>query len=166
MEINYTIALGGGLIPMIIGFAWYHPKVFGNAWMNSLGITEADLSKGNMLLIMGLSYLFSCLISVFMVSMTVHQFHVQGLFGMMPEFYEVGSDIHTYFQDFMSKYGDRHRTFGHGVVHGGFAGVFFIFPIIAIKALFERKGWKYIMINAGYWLVTLMLIGGVMCQFA
>ena len=166
MEINYLVALGAGLIPMVIGFAWYHPKVFGTAWMNSLGITESDLNKGNMALIFGLSYFFSCILSLFMLTISIHQFSTQGLFATMPEFKEVGSEVHTYFQNFLAKYGDRHRSFGHGAVHGGLAGLFFVFPIIAIKALFERKGAKYIFINGGYWFVTLLLIGGVMCQFA
>jgi len=166
MEINYLVALGAGFIPMIIGFIWYHPKVFGNAWMNALGITEKDLQDGNMLLIMGLSYFFACMLSVFMLTISVHQFSTQGLFATMPEFSQPGSEVYNYFQDFMAKYGDRHRSFGHGAVHGGFAGFFFVFPIIAIKSLFERQSWKYIFINAGYWFVTLMLIGGVMCQFA
>ncbi len=166
MEINYLVALAAGLIPMVMGFVWYHPKTFGNAWMNSVGITEAEVNSGNMPLIMGLSYLFSCMLSLFMLTITVHQFMTQGLFATMPEFSQPGSDVHNFFQNFMANYGDRHRSFGHGAVHGGMAGFFFVFPIIAIKALFERKSWKYILINAGYWFITLMLIGGVMCQFA
>ncbi|HRN41812.1 MAG TPA: DUF1761 family protein [Vicingus sp.] len=32
--------------------------------------------------------------------------------------------------------------------------------------MFERKGFKYIAINSGYWIITLGLMGGVICQFA
>ncbi|MEL6988082.1 MAG: DUF1761 domain-containing protein [Bacteroidota bacterium] len=37
--------------------------------------------------------------------------------------------------------------------------------MIGCISLFERRGWKYVLIHAGYWLLTLTLIGGVVCQF-
>jgi hydrogenase maturation factor len=37
---------------------------------------------------------------------------------------------------------------------------------VGINALFERRGGKYILVHVGYWIVTLALIGGVVCQFA
>ena len=33
------------------------------------------------------------------------------------------------------------------------------------NALFERKGFRYIAVNAGYWILTLMIMGGIICQF-
>jgi hypothetical protein len=38
-------------------------------------------------------------------------------------------------------------------------------PILATNALFERKGFKYIAINAAYWIITLAVMGGIICQF-
>jgi len=38
-------------------------------------------------------------------------------------------------------------------------------PIVGIPALFERKGFNYIAINAGYWIVSMALMGGVLCAF-
>jgi hypothetical protein len=32
--------------------------------------------------------------------------------------------------------------------------------------LFERRSWKYIFMNAGYWIVSMMLMGAVICKFA
>jgi hypothetical protein len=32
--------------------------------------------------------------------------------------------------------------------------------------LFERRSWKYIFINAGYWILTLTLMGGIICAYA
>lgn len=48
---------------MILGFIWYHPKTFGSAWMNSLGLTEDDLKGGNMGMIFGLAFVMALLIS-------------------------------------------------------------------------------------------------------
>ena len=28
-----------GLIPLLVGFIWYNPKVFGTIWMRAAGIT-------------------------------------------------------------------------------------------------------------------------------
>ena len=42
---------------MLLGYVWYHPKVFGNAWMKSLGFTEETLKQGNMGAIMGVALL-------------------------------------------------------------------------------------------------------------
>ena len=55
----YLAIVLAGLIPMILGFVWYHPKVFGNAWMKSLGFTEETMKEGNMALTMGLATLCS-----------------------------------------------------------------------------------------------------------
>ena len=41
------------------------------------------------------------------------------------------------------------------------SGVFFVLPILGINAMFERKGWKYILINTGYWVVTLGIMGAI-----
>ena len=48
---------------MVLGYIWYHPKVFGGAWMKSLGLTEDDLKQGNMGLIFGVSILCSMVLS-------------------------------------------------------------------------------------------------------
>lgn len=59
----YLSILIAGLIPMALGYVWYHPKVFGNAWMKSLGLTEESVKEGNMALIFGLSTLISLFIA-------------------------------------------------------------------------------------------------------
>ena len=86
-------------------------------------------------------------------------------FSSDPDFNDANSEIRKYFDDFMSKYGDRHRSFGHGAIHGTFAGLFGALPILGTNALFERKGFKYIAVNVGYWIITLALMGGLMCAW-
>jgi len=46
------------------------------------------------------------------------------------------------------------------------AGILFALPILATNAMFERKSFKYIAINAGYWIITIGLMGGVISQWA
>ena len=56
-------------------------------------------------------------------------------------------------------------TFKHGAFHGGFLGLFVALPLIVQKALFEQRGLKYTLINVGYWVVTLALMGGILDHF-
>ncbi|MEM9547317.1 MAG: DUF1761 domain-containing protein, partial [Bacteroidota bacterium] len=112
--------------------------------------------------IMGLAYFFSVLISFAMTGIVIHQ---GGAFAMMyPEVLESGSAAQIQFNELMEVYGGNSRSFKHGVIHGVFTTIFFVTPLIAINALFERRGWKYILIHAGYWLITLALVGGVICS--
>ena len=87
------------------------------------------------------------------------------LFATDPSFAVEGSEINTMYTELMDKYGTRHRSFGHGAVHGVFAAVLLALPFIGINALFERRGAKYIFIHLGYWLVTLVAMCGVICQW-
>ena len=66
---------------------------------------------------------------------------------------------------FFETYGNRFRTFKHGALHGTIAALFFSLPILGTMSLFERKGFRYIAIHVGYWVVTLALMGGALCQF-
>ena len=43
----------GAIIPMILGFIWYHPKVFGTVWANGAGLSEEDLKSGNPMIMVG-----------------------------------------------------------------------------------------------------------------
>ena len=63
------------------------------------------------------------------------------------------------------KYAELHRSFGNGAVHGAMAALLGALPIPTINSLFERRGWKYIMVHFGYWLITMILISGAVCQF-
>jgi len=160
-----TIALAA-LIPMLVGFIWYHPKIFGTAWMNLAGLTEEKMKGANMALIFILSYVLSFLMGLAIISIVIHQGHVFSTLVNAPGFGVPGSPIQTMLENFMRDYGRNFRTFKHGVFHGVLFSIFFVFPLIATNALFERKSWKYIFINTGYWLVTVTLMGGVISQFA
>jgi len=159
-----VIALSA-LIPITIGFIYYHPKTFGNVWMKSSGLTEESLKQGNFPLILLLCYLFSLFLSMALTGIVIHQNHLYSVLMNEPGLKEEGSALFNYVADFMAKYGQNFRTFKHGAFHGALTGIFFALPVIGINALFERKNWKYTAIHVGYWTVTLALMGGVICQF-
>ena len=132
-HVNWLSFVISILIPTIMGFIWYHKALFGKAWMDSIGMTEEKAKEANMPLVFGLSLVMSFLLSFFLLF-----FNNQP--GQEGEF----------------------DTFGHGAFHGLFLGIVVAMPVLLTNSLFEQKSWKNILINIGYWLITLALMGGVM----
>ena len=159
--LNLPVIIGAALIPTIIGFIWYNPKVFGNAWMAAAEMTEEKMKGANMAVIFGVSLLLSVMLAVSANFSVIHQAHMDSLFNGMTD-----ESVLAFLANFHETYGDIHRSFSHGALHGTVAGFFFVLPVLGTNALFERKGFKYIAINVGYWVVTLALMGGVICQWA
>ncbi len=162
MATNWYMFFVSGLIPLIIGALWYSKMLFGKQWMKVNNFSEEDLQGGNMAMTLGLAFLFGSIISFAMSGIVVHQTNVYQM--MMPAVLEQGSEAQILFTDLMTQYGESHRSFTHGALHGVIITLLLIFPIIAINALFERRGWGYILVHSGYWVVTLSLIGGLLCS--
>jgi hypothetical protein len=142
---------------LVIGAIWYNPKVFGSVWMRESGMTEEKMKGGNMLKIFGLSLVFSAMLAGLLMNYTNHQWGAMGMIGGSPE------EALPSFEAFMADYGNAFRTFKHGALHGTMFGILGALPIIGTIALFERKSAKYIFINAGYWIVTLGVMGALLC---
>ena len=164
MEMNFYVLFLAALVPMVIGFVWYGP-MFGNAWMKEMGFTKESLAGTNMFKILIISYVFSLFIASFLMFVVIHQSGIYSTLAGEPGFNEKAGEGFAFFQDFINTYGDRFRTFGHGALHGVITSIFFVLPILSIVALFEKKTVKYVAINAGYWMVTLAIMGGIVCQW-
>ncbi len=163
MASNFYLYFISATIPLLVGFIYYHPRVFGNAWMKSAGLTSESLSKGNMGIIFGLTYFFSLVLSIMLPSVIIHQSHLASLF--MPEIMDKTSPEYGELTALMGKFGDKFRTFTHGMTHGAIFSILIVGPILAINALFERRGWKYVILHLGYWTITFLLMGALLCQF-
>lgn len=134
---NPYLAQGlAAIVPMIVGFLWYNPKTFEPAWMDTIGMTKEKQAGGNMAVIFGISLLMA-----FILAMPL-----------------------SYFVNHPSQFGGEPsgNTFGHGAFHGVFIAILIAMPIIANKTLFEQRSFKYFLINFGYWVVTLALMGGIL----
>jgi Protein of unknown function (DUF1761) len=160
IQLNWWLFFVTALIPLAVGFVWYSPQVFGNAWMKINGFTPEDLKGQNMLKVFLITYFLGLLFSSCAMVMTIHQMGYTSIFQG-----DESPETAAMISDFLGKYGTRFRTFGHGAFHATIFTLFLILPVIAINAMFERRGWKYIAIHTGYWLVTFILIGGIICQF-
>ena len=165
MELNWYVSFISSLIPIMVGFIWYHPRVFGKAWLKSIHSTEEDLKGRKMLLVFGLCYLFSLMLSIALMPIVIHQMHMFSVFANDATMKDPNSASSLYVKNFFDLYGTNFRTFKHGAVHGALASLFFALPVIGIIALFEKKSFKYVAIHTGYWLLTLALMGGVICNW-
>ncbi len=126
---NYIAILAGAISVMILGWIWFHPKVFGLPWMKGVGLTEEDTKSANpitmivgFLMALGLSYSIS-------------------RFAGHPE--------------------DELNEFMHGMYHGFLPAIHFVVPILISKAVFEKKKASWILISTVYWVLAMMLVGGV-----
>ncbi|MFT5166163.1 MAG: UDP-N-acetylmuramyl pentapeptide phosphotransferase/UDP-N-acetylglucosamine-1-phosphate transferase [Saprospiraceae bacterium] len=132
MEINWLSLVLATLVPTVVGFIYYHTALFGKAWMASIGMTEEKARSGNMPVMMGVSLVMSFLIAFFLLGFN------NGL-GQEAEF----------------------DTFKHGATHGVIISLFFVIPIMITNGLFEQRSWKNMLINAGYWIITLAIMGAI-----
>jgi len=163
VEINFIVTGLAALVPIVTGSIWYNPKIgFGNAWIKATGLSEEELRKSNMALVFTFVIIFAFILAVMLNPITRHEF---GLMSLMQKHMGEPDAIQMY-NDVTAKYGAEFHTFKHGVLHGVLTGLLLAMPILGTNALFERKGFKYIAIHTGYWMLTLGLMGGVICAFS
>ncbi|MGV3461234.1 MAG: DUF1761 domain-containing protein [Flavobacterium sp.] len=159
-KFNWIIILASGLVTLPIGFIWYNPKVFGTIWMRESGMTEEKAKGANMAKVFGLAIFFSIMLAFALPQIVIHQIGALQLTGGDPN-----AALPSY-HAFIADYANHFRTFKHGALHGSMLGIFIVLPTMAINALFERKSAKYVLINAGYFIVSLAIMGGIICQWA
>lgn len=162
---NWILLFPVALIPIALGFVWYSPFLFARSWMKAADVTPERLKSGNMVVTLLVSYILSLMLSSILVSVVIHQTHVGSLLMGSEGFGVPGSDVQNLFDQIMKEHGTNFRSFKHGALHGVISAIFFVLPVIGINALFERRSFKYVAIHASYWLITLGLMGGVICGY-
>lgn len=166
MKIDIVILLLAALVPLAIGNIWYNPKIgFGNAWMKASEMTEEKAKGANMFAILGLTYLLSFFVAFALCSLSIHQLSVVSLFYKQP-IDDPTTEMGALFKSVMDVLGNSYRTFKHGALHGTIAGIILALPVISVGAMFERRGFKYIAIHAGYWIISMAIMGGIVCAYA
>ncbi|BCY28297.1 DUF1761 domain-containing protein [Flavobacterium okayamense] len=155
MLFNPIAVFVAALSTFLVGFIWYNPKVFGTIWMQESGMTEEKAKQGNMAKIFGLTLIYSVLIAFMMPQFVIHQVGALQLVG--------GNLEDPSFIEYLKDKQDVFRTFKHGALHGFMLGLLFILPITAINGLFEQKSWKYMLVTGGYWIVSLTIMGSIIC---
>jgi len=125
--------------------------------MQETGMTAEKAKQGNRFKVFGFTLLFSLLISFIFPTIVIHQMGALAMIGGDP-----AKALPSY-TAFLADYGGAFRTFKHGALHGFISSLFIAFPIIGINAMFDQKSWKYIFITTGFWVVTLTIMGAIIC---
>lgn len=161
-EANWFIIPLAAFIPLILGYCWYHPKVLGSKLAQING--EKPIPKKSIQQIV-LIYLFGIALAYILTLMSVHQTAIFQLFFMDPELADSNSEYNRFIQDFLTKYGSRHRSFGHGMIHGAEAGLMFGLALLGITTLIQGKSLKRIWIHLFFWVLCCSLVAGTTCAF-
>ncbi len=158
---NLLVLLGASFIPFLLAFAWFHPKLFGgDTWTKVAGLTPEQAATPVKPLKAMLTIIFNFFLAFGIFGLSVHQAGIFSVVGGNADLLKTGVGA-----EFMAAYGQNHLTFGHGAFHGLIAAITFILPVLMYAVIFERKSAKYLWINWGYWILSLVLMGGVICQW-
>ena len=132
VPINYLTVLFAAIASMIIGGLWYGP-IFGKKWIALMGWTpeqvEAGKKKG-----MGKNYALMFLGSLLMSFVLAHSFI------------------------FASSYLNMEGA-AAGIMVGVWSWIGLIVPVTMSSVLWEGKSWRLWVLNNGYYLVTLSVMG-------
>ena len=159
MHINLLALLVAALSSIVIGMIWYNPKVFGTVWMRETGVVMNPEKKPNMVLMIGMTFVYSFFIAFILRFLTIHQTGALGMVGG-----DASKALPSY-NAFMADYGTAYQTFKHGMLHGTMAGLFFALPVIGTGALYEGRSWRYVLVSGGFWVVCCMIMGGIVCAW-
>ncbi len=159
---NLPVLFAAGLIPFAIAFVYFHPRLFGGRhWANVANLSTDQANKS----VSPVKLLLSILLNVFLAfSLYIFSVHPSGVFGM------VGGDT-TQLVDgtakaFLDEYALNYLNFGHGVIHGAiFGSLFMALPFYGYVAIFEHKSWKYVLTNYVFWVISMAVVGGVVCAY-
>jgi hypothetical protein len=116
----------------VIGGLWFSPLLFGRRWLEAAGLTEEQVNASNKGKIFGLTAL-----ALFVMSVCLAMFIGPGAAaGSLPVVFGA-------FYGFLT----------------GFGWLFFAFVVVG---LFELRSRSWMLINGGYWVVTMTIMGAIL----
>jgi len=131
-NVNWLAVLVAALSSFLVGFIWYHKSVFGTIWMKECGFTDDSVKNASMGKIFGLTFVFSFIMA---------------------------ANLAMFLQDPPKDCGLDPITAGNGAFYGFLTGFGWVAMSTFVTGLFEMKSWTYMLINAGYHVVGLTLMG-------
>lgn len=170
---SYLITmLVAALIPLVVGFIYFHKSIFGSVRARLLGIElDPQKIKKEIPKVLVVSYIVNFFLAFGLASIVIHQ---MGLFSLLMANRGDMSEL-----DYVSKiavsfdgvpidsdllWNKLFRTFKHGALHGTLAGLTIVMPILVTLGLYEKRPMKLVFINVGYWIINFALMGGFICQ--
>ncbi len=159
MNLNYLAFFLISFLPLLIGFFWYNPKSSISRWAGESYRSPRDFRPAQILMLFFLSFL---LVYGF-INLVIHQLGFYELF--FTDIMKGSTEAEKVVADFLSVYGDKHRHFGHGVLHGVLNAFMFALPFIGAHAVLDRKSKRYVVYHFSYWLITCAIVGGCISEF-
>ncbi|NNE30378.1 MAG: DUF1761 family protein [Saprospiraceae bacterium] len=159
MAINYTAFFLISFIPLIIAWLWYSPGLPVRNWFGQ----EIKDSLNFNIWKLGASFLLSLAIVYGYINLVIHQMGFYELF--FTDIMMGSQDAKNTVESFLAIYGDKHRHFGHGIFHGAINGFIFAGPFVGFFTLIQSKGWKFFWYHFAYWLLTSIIICGLISEF-
>ena len=125
--VSFWPIFASGIAAVAISFLWYHPKVFGTYWMRATGITPEQAERGKKRMPISL---FGGFLSAMLVAWVMNYMGI--VFGII---------------DWPGAVFDLALWVWLG----------FVAPPMFGMVLWEQKPFRLYLINAGYWLVVLVV---------
>lgn len=136
-SVNYIAVLVAAVAAVVLGGLWYGP-IFGKQWMALMGMSQESMSgeKKNMAksyVLMSLGSLVMAYVLANVIIAMAPYFAIEGIIGAMA-----------------------------GLLIGLCAWVGFIAPVTMGSVLWEGRSWKLWFLNAGYYAVSLAVMGAIL----
>ena len=141
VEINYWAVLLSAIVNMGLGFAWYGP-LFGKKWMSLSGISEQQIEefkkagKNEMNKQYAIAFVAALVMALVLAEFVVFAENYLLLYGV-----------------------------GLGIKVGFMAWLGFVVPVTLSSVLWEKKPWALWGLNAGYYLVLLLVTGVILATW-
>lgn len=132
VDINILAVVVAALINMVVGMIWYSPMVAGKAWMKATGITKKDMEEAK--------------------KKGMAASYVMGLVGSLVMAYVLAHIV-----DFTNA-----TTVLLGIQAGFWSWLGFVATVSLNSVSWEGKSWNYWVINNGYVLISLMIMGALL----
>lgn len=138
VEVNYLAVLVAGIASMVVGFIWYSPVLFGNAWTKASGRTAESMKEEKNKL--GKIYTISFILSLITAYVLTHV---------------MAFSVNYYHYSLLST----------GVTSAIWMWLGFVMPVQATDVLFGGKNFTLFAINTGYQLASLLAMGVTIALF-
>ncbi|MCI0533583.1 DUF1761 domain-containing protein [bacterium] len=141
IDINYAAVLVSAIAAIIVGFIWYGP-LFGKPWADMMGLRFNSPEEKKAMQKKAIpSYIASFIGAIIMAYVLSHSL--------------------TFASAYLNSEG-----VSAGLMAGFWNWLGFVAPITIGIVFWDNKPWKLWFINAGYWLVILLVMGAILGAWA
>lgn len=134
--LNHLAVVVAAVIHMALGMLWYSPALFGKAWIKLVGMTDKEMKEAKK------KGMGKTMVVAFVASLV--------LMYVLAAFVDLVSST----------------TFALGAQTGAWAWLGFIATVMLNSVLWEKKPVKLYLINVSYYLVSLVVMGGLLAAWA